>query len=432
MTAPSGSQHQDTHVAAYVWALPNLRAKILEYLPSKALITTLTLNKENLRSAAEILFAKILYHDCMKVEKACTSISRTRLYLSAVRHIDTTPPYQDTNRDRTLDRSPSEAVLFARYPRLRWVTYDCDTLELVDLDSSPPRFIHHILYDLKPHYVDDDDFPLERDEFPLDWDITSIIRHVQLNNCDEFDTERIAYSEVFFRTWLEKSGMFKIPVIQLEMDFLVPCKRLCEVFSTMYRDHHEMPKSIRLRPEEEAEGPNIIDVIEQLSSLVEKIDIMPPTSTDRSKVITSIYDFFSSGLNWSSIPDRKIKDLSVLLPLTPKSDCSLQELDIAYTGPHIGLTSFSLTLDVPSVQPNADPSSNVGLTDHVPSFSQIAKAMYCIGGTGCQYSLKIHGTEDMKTTSEIWTSLLRKEIWEIIRNETKLVGWRRLRLEERV
>ncbi|WVQ63653.1 uncharacterized protein L199_001806 [Kwoniella botswanensis] len=213
------------------------------------------------------------------------------------------------------------------------------------------------------------------------------------------------------------------------MKFSIHCQYLLDNIRKM-KDIKSlvMPKELMITLNESKSGPSLMTLVEEMSTLVEGV-----TMTTQSLTCTTIHGFFSNPIQWPET--TKLKRLVVQL--------RAEEPDIPTNSPDTKLENFASIKDgglkYLCIIFNAGGSSYSirslsKLIKTLPAFSQIAAGMLKVGGTGCEYALKVTGTlygeSKEQEMGEMLTTLLRREMMEIWKQQPQPVGWRRLTREE--
>ncbi|WWC90961.1 uncharacterized protein L201_005899 [Kwoniella dendrophila CBS 6074] len=410
--------------AATVWSLPNLRSSILSYLPSYALVNILILSKDNLEAGIEVLYHKLTWKQCRKLESSCTSISRSRRYTSAIRHI---------SKVGTGPKLPPPAELYARYPGLKWITRDEEHLELVSSPTSyeENKFINRT--NIKGVFIEDVSSRIKGD-FPSDWDVEWDVNHLRITTSSSYEPEKDLKSDLkrMYSTWCEKKGIFAINVKEVEIDVVTPIEDLSETIVKLHENGEKLPKRLHVSIKETEDSINIINFLDNMAPLLEGITCLAPTKGS-SGIITNIHDFFSAEHKWLRSKDTKLKQLGVTLkvpPLSTDSNPSPLVVYSEYEGPPVGLDYFGLTLDLSGIRPS--PGNRTDIFANLPALSEIAKAMFSFGGSNCKYGIGVIETNEDTLRSRILTSLLGAELVHLMTDEEETIGWKQLSAEERV
>ncbi|WWC63769.1 uncharacterized protein I303_106374 [Kwoniella dejecticola CBS 10117] len=329
--------------------------------------------------------------------------------------------------------------IFARFPIFRIIkTYDI-TLKLLPSTSNTPLHPSEFLCDLfeVPLTRDVDEYMLASETngyFPEHWRLRHAYKKVSIQPLRIGDLDPEEDLAIFFNAWKTHRGIFRYPVKKLCFPCPAAAKHLYDIFKQMPHSIHAIPRKMEIAPIEEPGGPSLVDLIMSLCQWVEQLD-MAPLEIEHHRVIMTLQDFLRININskFASLLDGskvKFKRLNIPLKLEPSASESYDSEDLdalmdnAY--PPVNLEEFTITLDLALENGDGDPNP-------IPALSQIARAMYAIGGTGCRYELRMAGINNRVIRSWVLNNSFQMEMKEVQKNwKPPTIGWRKLAPKEKV
>ncbi|WWC90963.1 uncharacterized protein L201_005901 [Kwoniella dendrophila CBS 6074] len=282
---------------------------------------------------------------------------------------------------------------------------------------------------MPPNWIGDD-FPIEPHSytFPEDWFINWNIKHITMSLYDyegPDDPELPEVLQSFYETWTKNKGLFKLHIDEMVLQFKKPIRGLYEALRQVHERSCNVPRIIKLSPWENDSGFRINDIIQQMSSMTEQIEIIRLRSV--SYIHTTVYEFFESQIDWTA-PNAKLRKLDLILNVDSEAYLNEKEFKSNHIGPSNKLQHFGITLDISSM-------IEQGKIDHLANYileiEQIAKAMFSVGGMNCHYSLKVISNKNEQAGSGFLNGQLQKEIRGIRQGDRRVQGWRQLSVSER-